>query len=452
MISEKSQESFPVSASAGKPVPRTKQRFTRRRFLKIAGGALAATGASAAAYYTTRDRIRLGIIGCGDRGSTLADIADKSGLYLWRYGSVVALADVYRARGEEVRSKFCPKADLYQDYKKVLARDDVDAVIIAPPDHWHVAIALQALRAGKAIYHEKPFSHTIAESKLLLAAVKAAGLPFLVGTHQRSMYTCRTAAEMIRNGRLGQVGKATIKLLNKGWRGGPFAPESVPDGLDWDVWLGPAPANDYCFERYRYFHGWWDYGGGEMVNWGSHHLDIAMWAMNLTHTGPVRVSGSAELPWIKGGYDIPADFAARLEFASGQTISIETNGPSPHCSGILFEGERGNLWVDRENLEIPNARDLAPAPSEPLLLHPSAAARRMPAVQHLTHFYDVVRGTSSPISDADSSHKANVALHLANIAIRVGRPICWDPVKEEIVGDAQAASLISAPRRAGYDL
>jgi len=443
-----------TKASASGVVPKSTRWLTRRRFLKISGGLALGTSAAAAGYYSTRDRIRLGLIGCGYRGSELAHIAQLSGYYLWRYGNVVALADVNRTRAEAVRAKYCPGAGVYQDYNQVLGRDDVDAIIIATPDHWHAAIAIQALQAGKAVFHEKPFTHTIKESQALVAAVRAAGLPFLVGTHQRNMWSCRTAAELVRNGRLGRVSKATVMLLNKGWRGGPFSPQPVPRGLDWERWLGPAPEVAYCPERYEKFHGWWDYGGGEMMNWGAHHLDIAMWAMNLGHTFPVKVAGTAQLPAIAGGFEIPADFSARLDFASGETIEIQTTADRVRPSGVLFEGERGSLWVDRENIEGPAASELAarPLPADAIRLHPSTAVKSLPTVRHLAHFYDVARGLSSPVCDAETAHTTNVALHLANISIRVGRPIRWDVAAEQIIDDPQASALLSAPRRRGYEL
>jgi myo-inositol 2-dehydrogenase / D-chiro-inositol 1-dehydrogenase len=444
------------AAPQGTPtiLPKPRRLLTRRRFLTVTGGLLAGTAGLAAGYYATQDRIRLGVIGCGIRGSTLAEIANLSGYYLWRYGRVVALADVNRSRAEEVRSKFCPGADVYQDYTQVLSRDDVDAVIVATPDHWHAAISMQALRAGKAVFHEKPFSHTIQESQALRAAVKAAGLPFLVGTHQRNMWTCRTAAELILNGRLGKVAKATVILFNKGWRGGPFSSQPIPEGLDWDRWLGPALEVGYCPERYKKFHGWWAYGGGEMMNWGAHHLDIAMWALNLVNTGPIKVAGSAELPKVPGGFDVPADFRARLDFATGDVIEIRTTEDRSRPSGILFEGEKGTLWVDREHLEGPAAEELRskPLPPDAIHLHTTSTVTTLPTVQHLSHFFAVVRGLSSPVSDAESAHASNVALHLANISIRVGRTIQWDPIAEKILGDPQASALLSAPRRTGYEL
>jgi predicted dehydrogenase len=439
-----------LSPMASKP----RRWLTRRRFLKISGGLVLGAGAAATGYYASRDRIRLGLIGCGIRGSTIAEIANLSSYYLWRHGTIVALADVNRVRAEDVRNKFCSRAEVYQDYKQILSRDDVNAVIVAAPDHWHAAISLQALKAGKAIYHEKPFTHTIAESQALVKAVKAAGLPFLVGTHQRTMWSCRTAAELVRNGRLGKVARATVMLFNKGWRGGPFAAQPVPEGLDWDRWLGPAAEVAYCPERYEKFHGWWAYGGGEMMNWGAHHLDIAMWAMDLIHTGPVKVTGSAELPAIPDGFDVPADFSARLEFATGQTIEIRTTEDRARPSGVRFEGEEGTLWVDRDNLEGPAAEELnsRPLPPDAIRLHPSPTAKTLPTVRHLSHFFQVVRGLSSPVSDAETAHASNVALHLANIAIRVGRPIRWDPATERILNDPEATALVSAPRRTGYEL
>ncbi len=445
--------STPASGSTERDVPKSPGWLTRRRFLKVSGGLAVGTSAAAAGYYSTRDRIRLGLVGCGYRGSELAQISMLSGYYLWRYGTIVALADVNRTRALAVRAKFCPGADVYQDHDHVLRRNDVDAVIVATPDHWHAAISLQALRAGKAVFHEKPFSHTIEESQKLVAAVRAAGLPFLVGTHQRNMWSCRTAAELVRNGRLGKVAKATVMLFNKGWRGGPFSPRPVPPGLDWERWLGPAPEVAYCPERYEKFHGWWDYGGGEMMNWGAHHLDIAMWAMNV-RTCPVRVAGAAELPSITGGFEVPADFRARLDFATGETIEIQTTADRVRPSGVLFEGTSSSLWVDREHVEGPAAVELGSRPLPPYgtRVHSSPAVKSLPTVRHLAHFYDVVRGLSSPVSDAESAHTTNLALHLANISIRVGRPIRWDPAAEQILDDPKASALLSAPRRSGYEL
>ncbi len=456
-VAEKGQTlsiATPPDSATATASSKSRRWLTRRGFLKASGGLALAAGAGATGYFSTRDRIRLGVIGCGIRGSTLAEIAKLSGYYLWRYGSVVALADVNRTRAEVARAKFCPGADVYQDYRHILGRDDVNAVIVATPDHWHAAITMEALRAGKAIFHEKPFTHTIAESQALIAAVRAARLPFLAGTHQRNMWACRLGAELVRNGRLGKVPKAHVVLLNKGWRGGPFHAQPVPAGLDWDRWLGPAPVAAYCRERYEKFHGWWDYGGGEMMNWGAHHVDLAMWAMSLGHTAPIRVTGTAELPSIPGGYEIPADFSARLDFPSGETIEIRTAAASAHTSGVLFEGETSSLWVDREKVEGPAFDELRtrPLPPDAIHLHNGAAVKTLPTVRHLSHFYDVVRGLSPPISDAETAHTTNVALHLANIAIRVGRPIRWDQSAEVIVNDPEASALLSAPRRAGYEL
>jgi myo-inositol 2-dehydrogenase / D-chiro-inositol 1-dehydrogenase len=428
--------------------------WTRRRFLKLSAGLSVGSGALAAGYYATRDRIGLGLIGCGHRGSELAQIAQLSGYYLQRYGKIVALTDVHREKAEQVRARYAGGAEVYQDYRRVLDRDDVEAVIVATPDHWHAAISMDALRAGKAVYHEKPFSHTVAESQALLAAVKSAGLPFLVGTHQRNMWSCRTAAELVRNGRLGNVPRATVTLFNKGWQGGPFPPQPVPRGLDWDRWLGPAPEAAFCPERYEKFHGWWDYGGGEMMNWGSHHVDIAMWAMDLGRVPLVKVTGSGRLPSIAGGFEIPADFTAQLEFATGQTIDIRTTADRERPSGVLFQGEKGSLWTDRENLDGPAATELAskPLPPDAIRLHPGPAVKSMPTVRHLTHFYDVVRGSSPPVSDAESAHATNVALHLANISVRLGRTLRWDAASERIIDDDAAIALQNAPRRSGYEL
>ena len=192
-----------------------------------------------------------------------------------------------------------------------------------------------------------------------------------------------------------------------------------------------------------------------MMNWGTHHLDIAMWAMNLGHTCPVKVAGTAELPSIVGGYEVPADFTARLDFATGETIEIRTTGDRLLIPRGFSSRERealsGLIGITLKGRPLlssaPNR--CRPMPSASIR---SPAVKTRPTVQHLSHFYDVVRGVSPPVSDAESAHATNVALHLANISIRVGRPIRWDPTSEQIVDDPQASALLSAPRRTGYDL
>ena len=435
---------------SGTPKPR--RRFSRRRFLQVAGSVVAAAGLGGAGYYAARDRVRIGLIGCGTRGTSLAEILRKTGYYLWRHGTVVAVADVNLPRADALRQKHCEWADVYQDYRRLLSREDITAVLVATPNHAHAHVALDALRAGKAVYHEKPFSHTIAESQALVAAVRQSGLPFLVGTQQRSTWSCRTACELVRDGRLGRVAKATVTLSNKGGRGGPFAAKPVPDGLDWDGWIGPAPFAAYCPERYSGFHAFWDYGGGELLNWGPHHTDIAMWGLGLENTFPTRVTATGlSDPQPAGGYEVPTDFRVRLEFPRGEEVEIATTDLGVDASGVKFVGENGSVWADRAALTGPAADALASA-APPPSLHPSPASKVRTTVAHLCHFLEVVRGRIAPVSDAESAHRSNVALLLAAISMRLGRPVAWDAATGTIPGDPEAQRLISPPRRPGYEL
>lgn len=420
-------------------------RFTRRRWIQLSGGAVVAAGLCWTGHRYRQKVIRVGLIGCGMRGRQLAGLIRDAGWYDVR-GDIVALSDVDRTRAEQVRAKYSSNAQVTQDYRKILERDDIDAVFIATPDHWHAQCALEALRSDKHVYCEKPMTLTIAEGHQLIAAVNASRRTFLVGTQQRSFRQFQQAAELVRNGRLGQLKRIEISVpVNRG--GGPFPTRPVPPSLDWDRWLGPAPYVDYCNERFGSFRLWYDYSGGSLTDWGAHNLDIAHWAMDRDNSGPIHVSGEADLPRIPNGYNTPTKFEVELKYANGVVVVIR---PSPVDSGILFEGDEGRIYVNRRRLTGKPVEDLAvnPLPVDAVRLgHSRTSMFTSYNLSHVLHFFDCLRFGQTPISNVVSQHRSASACHLANIALRLERPVKWDPVREQFEDDPKATAMLSRPSR-----
>ena len=455
---------------------------TRRRFLKTAGGLLAAgfsgpsllrpTGAAADVVYvetplqtdlsqidfTRSDRFRIGVIGLRHQGSVIAENALPE-------GDVVVMCDVDRKVAEMAQQRLGGKADICEDYRTVLDRPDIDAVMIAVPDHWHTAIAIAACRAGKAVYCEKPLTLTIDEGKQLCQVVQETKAVFQVGTWQRSDARFRLAAELVRQGRLGKLRKVTV-TLGKNTTGGPFATEPAPPHLNWNLWLGQAPAVEYCPQRcHNRFRFWFEYAGGQMTDWGAHHVDIAQWAMGMERSGPVSIDGRGRLPQVPQGYNVPIDFEATLVYPNGIVLEIRDTGRA----GILFEGDEGRIFVNRGVLSGKPVEQLAdkPLPETDYILYEhddrqreqrasneefELAGNYRPIANHVANFFDCVRTRNTPISDVVSQHRAASTCHLFNISIRLGRKLTWDPQQETFVGDAEANQYLTREQRKGFEI
>ena len=212
------------------------------------------------------------------------------------HGDIVAIADVDREIADKAKAEFGGKADIYENYRDLLARDDIDVVTIGTPDHWHASMLIDACRAGKDVYCEKPLTLTIDEGKAILKAVKETGAVVQVGTWQRSDSRFRLACELVRQGRIGKLRRVSI-VLGKNVAGGPFAVTDPPPYFNWDLWQGPTPSVPYIKERSHYTFRWWyEYSGGQMTDWGRTHLDIAQWGMGRQYSGPVEIEGAADFP------------------------------------------------------------------------------------------------------------------------------------------------------------
>lgn len=432
---------------------------TRRTFLKSA--ALGVTAATLPTWFvesatrttfaqetSPNERPRVALIGCGSRGTSVAKTAQK-------LGDIVALSDVDADRLGKATETF-KGAKGYSDYRKLCDDNAIDAIINGTPDHWHTLVNLRALKSGKDVYSEKPLTLTIDEGKRVVAAVKDTSRILQTGSQQRSDPRFRLACELVRNGRLGKINRVKV-WLPAGFNEGPFPPEPVPAGLDWDRWLGQAPVVDYTTQRcHRYFRYWWDYSGGTMTDWGAHHNDIVLWGLGKDRSGPVRIDGKPLVEPIPGGYTAAAQYDVKYTYDDGtehlchSTTSNTFSGGVAHPPadgerhhGVQFEGPNGWIYVTRGKIEASDQALL----DEPL---PSGATRLYESNDHMGNFFDCVKTRKAPICDAEIGHRSASLCHLGTIAIRLRRPLEWDPTTEQFANDPEANSHLTREQRQPY--
>lgn len=436
-------------------------RQTRRQFLKASAGA-ASVGLTIPYIFTANaeeanrpksknDRFRIGAIGMKYQGSVITQKAVE-------YGDVVAIADVDRQIGEKAVADFGGKATLYEDYRKLLERNDVDVVMIGTPDHWHSKMIIDACRAGKDIYAEKPLTLTVDEGKIVCRVVKETGRVVQVGTWQRSDWRFRLACEMVRAGRIGKLHTVTV-TSGANPTGGPFKPEPVPAHLNWDLWQGQTPDVPYIKERCHYTFRWWyEYSGGQLTDWGAHIVDIAHWGMGTDYSGPLEIDGQADrIPNEPNCYNVPPKFSVTMKYPEDVVLRFECEGRA----GVMFEGEKGRIFVNRGTIAGKPVDELkdTPLPKDQFKLYahdnptrPDRAGKLDAIVNHMGNFFDCVKTRETPISDVVSQHRSVSACHLGNISIRLGRKLQWDPAKELFVGDDEANRWLRREQRKPYQI
>jgi predicted dehydrogenase len=443
----------PTSHKSFRPFP----HISRRNALKSSAAwlTLATTDWFTAGLLSSRrafgqsanDRPRIGCIGVGGQGTYIGSRAAQNG------GDILAVCDVQRQHAERAKHQFGGKADMYEDYRKLLERTDIDAVTIGTPDHWHTAPAIAALRAGKHVYCEKPLTLTIDEGKLLLAAVKDSGKVLQVGTMQRSdMLQFARAVATARSGQLGTVHTIDVVLPGPAPAGGPFASQPIPEGLNWDTWLGQTPFVDFCPERcHGTFRWWFEYSGGMMTDWGAHYVDIVHWALDCENSGPTLIDGSAtRLPEVSNGYNTPVNYSVKLTYPNNVTVNISSGGDH----GVMITGDKGRIFVDRgritgKPIEVQDADDKLKTET----LDAANALFRGNTGRmgdHMGNFFEAFMHGKHPVSDAVSQHRVVSACHLANISIRLGRPLKWNPSEELFVGDDEANTWLKRDQRPNY--
>ncbi len=408
-------------------------------------------------------------IGLRNQGWT---ITNKS----FKFADFAALVDVDEkvlgTNVDKVAEKQGKKPDAYKDYRKVLDRDDIDAVMIATPDHWHTKIAVEAMYAGKDVYCEKPLTLTIDEGKLIEKVVKETGKVFQVGTMQRSESEQRflQAVALVNHGRIGTVKKVTCGI--NGMIASPVIPVApVPQEIDWDLWLGPAPKVDYralpelregygggvpLYSNCHYsFRNWHEYSGGKLTDWGAHHVDIACWALGASDTGPSKITPVEYTlpveykdghPVVQDQYNAATAFQIKVDMPNDVEMIITSEGDN----GILFEGTKGRFFVNRGKIVGKPVEDLADNPL------PEGAVEDVyggpVSENHTANFIEAMQSRKQPISDVWSHNRMLEICHLSNIAMRLGRPLNWDPAKRVIVGDPQANSFLSRESRKGFEI
>jgi myo-inositol 2-dehydrogenase / D-chiro-inositol 1-dehydrogenase len=393
------------------------------------------------------ERLGVGVIGLRYQGSVITHKAQM-------VADIVAVCDCDRHVRDQAKAAFGSTPVSVEDYRNLLSRKEVDVVLIGAPDHWHTKMTMDACRAGKDVYCEKPLTLTIDEGKRLVQVVKETGRIVQVGSWQRSDHRFRLAVEMVRAGRLGNLRSVEV-VLGKNMVGGPFATRPAPAHLNWDLWQGQTPDVPYIEQRSHYTFRWWtEYSGGQMTDWGAHHLDIAQWAIDSL---PVEIEGAARFPTVEDGYNVAIDFEARYRFANGVTMTVKDTGDN----GILFTGDVGRIFVNRGKLTGAPVEALQANPLKredwklddfDNLERPLRAGKLDAIINHMGNFFDCVRARRSPISDIESQHRSVSTCHLGNISMRLGRKLRWDPESEFFIDDPEADSLLTREQRIGFEI
>lgn len=424
-------------------------------------------------FLNANDRPRIGAVGTGSRWYQKATGVDSqygSAPSMRQLGDYTAIcdADAYRvglASGiAKEWSGAAPKASA--DYREILDDKEIDIVHISTPDHWHAKIAIEAMLAGKDVYCEKPMTLTIEEGRLMSKVCKETKRVCQIGTQQRSNPKFIQAIALIRAGRLGDVKKATCSI-----GGAPTSPElpiaEPPRTLDWNLWQGPAAETPFRYlagsngetkswSRGHYeFRWWYEYSGGKLTDWGAHHCDIATWGLGKTETGPVSVDPvmvehpvefEDGYPVDDSRYNTATKFLINSTFADGKEIELRHD----QGNGILFEGTKGRIFVNRGRLTGTPVDDLKtnPLPGDAM----KSVYKDRELTDHFRNFMIACQDRNDPISDVHSHHRALTTCHLAGIAARTGRKLTWDPKAEEIVGDEKAQALVDRERRKGFEI
>ncbi|MCP4173006.1 MAG: Gfo/Idh/MocA family oxidoreductase [Fuerstiella sp.] len=379
------------------------------------------------------ERVTLGHIGVGTRGRSLF-AASQSGKGI----QSLAVADCFKNRRESFAARI--KGRAYADFRELLERDDIDGVIIATPDHWHVPIALMAARAGKDAYVEKPLGLTLEQSVTCQKVFTATKRIFQYGTQQREAIHQQFGRELVRSGKLGELKAIEVRAPNGGI-GGTTAESPVPAGFDYDMWLGPAPKVPYTVDRCKPQGTYWIYDQsiGYLGGWGAHPLDILVWCYGGDQSGPYTVEGTGVVP-TEGLYDAVYDWDMTLRMADGVKITFR-----PGTDSTKFIGTQARLELTRNSIRA--------FPTELLSEEMPSNSHGQSNVRHVQAFVDSIRSRQPPTSPIDDAVRSDVMSHLCNIAVRTGEKITWDPARQQIIGGStRAQSMASRPMREPWTL
>lgn len=426
-------------------------RISRRTFIKGA----AATGVAAAlptvipasalgrdGYVAPSNRIVMGCLGVGSQGTgNMRNFLGRSQV------QIVAVCDVDSNHSDRAKRIVDDRYDngdcaVYTDFRELIGRGDLDTVSLALPDQWHAIPAIDAARAGLDIYGEKPLSRSIRESRAICDAVHRYGRVWQTGSWQRSQSRFRQACELVRNARIGRVHMVEVGLPT-GSKSDVKQPQPVPDGLDWDFWLGPAPWREYCeFGDDRCHWDWrWimDFSGGQLTDWAGHHIDIAHWGLDFDRTGPYEIEGTADYP-SEGLWNAPTDYKFTCKYEGSVTIVVGSTSRIDFM-GTKWHGEDGWIHVNRSGIDASDISLLEPGEIGP------GDIRLYESRDHFQNFIDCVISRRPTVTPVETACRSISVGHLGEIAMLTGRRIRWDPVKEEIIGDPGASALLGRSYR-----
>lgn len=435
---------------------------SRRTFL----GAM--TAAASSRVVGANDRVQVGFIGYGLIGAQhVHDFKNQSD------ADLAAVCDVYQPRLDEGLAACGPRAKGYRDFRKLLDDKDVQAVVVSTPDHWHALVSILACAAGKDVYVEKPLTLFVEEGRWMVKAARRYNRVVQAGTQQRSGKHYQRAVELLRGGDLGKVHSARIGFFRNVMPGfGAPADSEPPPGMDYDLWLGPAPERRYNRNRSLYHFRWfWDYSGGQMTNLGAHEIDVVQWAMDLH--GPAAVASSGGRAALEDNGETPDTQDALLEYPGlTAVISIrEASEGRAAGDGLELFGTKGSMALSRGGFEVFPDTKAPPENQIPAFRgHPAGGPVRYPEAKsspwttavkarasnslldaHARDFLDCVKSRRRPVADVEDAHRTATACHLANLSLRLGRKLRWDPENEEILGDREASAQLIRPYRKPWD-
>lgn len=428
-------------------------RTHRRRFLGNVGGFVGAAVAAPWIVPSTvlgkdgavapSQKINVGFIGTGSHGTGW-----NLRFYFQQSDAIVrVVCDVDRNHlvraQDQVNQKYGNRdCAAVKDFREVLARDDIDAVMISTPDHWHVLMSVMAVRAGKDVQCEKP-TLTIGEGKILIKTVREHEKVFQTSTEDRSVPVYHRMAELVRNGRIGKLQRIEVILPKQPPRPGDPTPQPVPPELDYEMWLGPAPFKPYTKDRVHFNFRWiWDYSGGIICDWGTHLFDTAQWANDTERSGPVEIEGTGT-HWEGGLFDTVKEYDITYKYANGVVMTCKPGTPSIKFIGTDgWVGNRG--WCGRLEASTDEIKNSVIGPDELHLYTNRAGEHR--------DFLDCVKSRKDPYFPVDIGHRVATVCHLGNIAVKLGRKLNWDPEKEIFPGDDEANGFLSRPMRSPWKL
>jgi predicted dehydrogenase len=428
------------------------RNLSRRRFLQTTAAAstvFAVPTLIPARAFGANERVNLGFIGCKNRGMQNMEgfkiVGKDAGKMLTNCAAVCDVDTKVIAAAVKNVEKTGHKPSAFGDYRQMLERKDIDAVVASVPDHWHALMTVDACRAGKDVYCEKPLSLFVTEGRRMVEVARETGRIVQTGSQQRSDARFRQAAELALNGKLGKLKTVLVGIPKPNHAASPKPDGNPPAELNYEMWLGPAPWRPYNENRVHYnFRFYWDYSGGQMTNFGAHHLDIAQWGLGMDNSGPVSIEGTATFPKDKDLCEVNDSCRITYTYANGVTVVLgQQQKDIP--DQVTFVGEKGRIHVTR--------KDITGDPADLLKTELSANDKRLYVSRdHYQNFLDCLKSREKPVADVEIGHRTATVCHLGNMAVRLGRKLTWDPAKEKIVGDSEAAGMLTRPYRSPWKL